>query len=87
MDKIPYFASAPTAKLNKYSNVDPRIVVNVARSYMMSTLLYGAQITPCGTATKNKNNLKKIEKYERWINSAALKAPKAAMEAAYIDLG
>ena len=28
-----------------------------------------------------------MEKYERWINSAAMKAPKAFMEAAYIDLG
>ena len=46
MSKIPYFATAPTARLNKYSNVDPKVIVNVARSYMMSTLLYGAQITP-----------------------------------------
>ena len=42
MNKMPYFAMAPTAKLNKYTNVDPRVVVCVARSYMMSTLLYGA---------------------------------------------
>ena len=42
MGKIPYFAMAPTARLNKYSNVDPKIVTNVARSFMMSTLLYGA---------------------------------------------
>ena len=46
MSKIPYFATAPVAKLNKYSNVDPKVIVNVARSFMMSTLLYGAQITP-----------------------------------------
>ena len=42
MQKLPFFATAPTAKLNRYSNVNPRTIVNVARSYMMSTLLYGA---------------------------------------------
>lgn len=42
MRKVLFFTTAPTAKPNKYSNVSPRVVVNVARSYMMSTLLYGA---------------------------------------------
>ncbi len=40
--KIPYFAMAPAAKLNKYSNVRPTTVVNLSRSYMMAALLYGA---------------------------------------------
>ena len=87
MSKIPFFATAPTAKLNKYSNVNPRIIVNVARSYMMSTLLYGAQITPWGTAKGIKGKMKRIGKYERQINCAAFKSPKAAMEAAYVDTG
>ena len=33
-----------------------------------------------------KAKLGRMEKYERWINGAALKAPKAFIEAAYIDL-
>ncbi len=40
--KIPYFAMAPAAKLNKYDNVRPNTIVNLSRSYMMAALLYGA---------------------------------------------
>ena len=46
LGKMPQSAMTPTSRLNKYSNVDPRTVINVARAYMMSTLLYSAQITP-----------------------------------------
>ena len=64
MNKMPQNAMTPTSRLNKYSNVDPRIIVNVARAYMMSTLLYSAQITPWFTM-KIKAKLNKMEKYER----------------------
>lgn len=34
LSKMPYHAITPTIRLNKYSNVDPRTVVNVARAYI-----------------------------------------------------